>query len=245
MKRTIKLLSLVLAIGSSFQPRLVAQATPSIERSPANAQVKTFYLTNTFQSSDAGQLVAALRNELAPENKIFLVESQNAVVVCATPEQLAQAEKLIHDLDRPKKLYRLTYTVTEMDGNKRIGTQHFAVVVAGGQRTTLKQGDKIPVVTGNFTSGSNSSESQFTYIDVGLNFDATLEEFVNGVRLRSKVERSAVAESTMGPKDPMIRQTVLEGTSLLSVGKPLILGSLDVPESTRHLDVEVVMDIVH
>ena len=223
----------------------LAQAAPSPEHATPRTEIRTFYLTNTFQSQEAIELVTALRNILAPENKIYLVASQNAIVVSSTPEQLEAAKKLIDELDRPKKLYRLTYTVTEMDGSNRIGTQHFAVVVAGGQRTTLKQGSKVPIVTGDFTSGSNSSESQFTYIDVGLNFDATLEEFVNGVRLRSKVERSAVAESTMGPKDPMIRQTVLEGTSLLSVGKPLILGSLDIPESTRHLDVEVVMEIVH
>ncbi len=231
---------------STFGPPLLrAQAAPITERSVPNTQVKTFYLTNTFQAQEAIELDTALRNMLAPENKIYLVTSQNAIVVSGTPQQLEVAKKLIDELDRPKKLYRLTYTVTELDGANRIGTQHFAVVVAGGQRTTLKQGSKVPIVTGNFTSASNSSESQFTYLDVGLNFDATLEEFVNGVRLRSKVERSSVAESTMGPKDPMIRQTVLEGTSLLSVSKPLILGSLDIPETTRHLDVEVVMDIVH
>lgn len=236
---------LALSLAPLGQPFLRAQAAPPTEHPGPTAQVKTFYLTNTFQSQEATELVTALRNILAPENKIYLVGSQNAIVVSGSPEQLEATKKLIGELDRPKKLYRLTYTVTEMDGGNRVGTQHFAVVVAGGQRTTLKQGSKVPVVTGNFTVASNSSESQFTYLDVGLNFDATLEEFVNGVRLRSKVERSSVAQSEFGPKDPMIRQTVLEGTSLLSVGKPLILGSLDIPETTRHLDVEVVMDIVH
>ncbi len=228
--------------------------TPSQEHGPSNAAPKTFYLTNTFQAGDASDLVLALRNELAPENRIFLVNSQNAVVVNGTPEQLAAAEKLIHELDRPKKLYKLTYTVAESDGGKRIGVQHFEMVVTGGQRTQLKQGSKVPVVTGTYTAASNASQNQFTYLDIGLNFDATLDEFTNGVRLRTKVERTSVAETSTGPAeamirqslptDPVIRQTSLEGTSLLVAGKPQILGSLDIPESTRHLDIEVEMDVI-
>jgi hypothetical protein len=42
----------------------------------------------------------------------------------------------------------------------------------------------------------------------------------------------------VGAGDPIVRQSVLEGTSMLSVGKPLVLGSLDIPDSTRRLEIE-------
>lgn len=45
-------------------------------------------------------------------------------------------------------------------------------------------------------------------------------------------------------QDPIVRQITLEGTSILTPGKPTILGSLDVPGTTRHLDVEVAMELV-
>jgi hypothetical protein len=48
----------------------------------------------------------------------------------------------------------------------------------------------------------------------------------------------------VGAQEPVVRQTVLEGTSFLTPGKPLVLGSLDIPGSARHLDVEVVMEQV-
>jgi hypothetical protein len=85
-----------------------------------------------------------------------------------------------------------------------------------------------------------------TYLDIGMNFDASLDESPSGTRLRTKVEQLGVAEekSGVGFPDPIIRQTALEGTSILTSGKPLILGSLDVPGSTRHLDVEVVMELL-
>ena len=142
------------------------------------------------------------------------------------------------------KTYRVTYTLTETDGAKRIGTQHFTVVVVTGGKTTLKQGSKVPVSTGVYNAGTSGTQTQFTYLDVGLNIDASLEESVDGVRLNSKVEQSTIAESAIGPQDPIVRQTVLMGTSILTLGKPLVLGSLDVPGSTRHMDVEVVMEAV-
>ena len=120
--------------------------------------------------------------------------------------------------------------------------------MAAGQRTTLKQGSKVPVATGSYSAtGSNTgAQTQFTYIDVGMNFDVTLDELANGARLRSKVEQLSIAEQTsgLGLQDPIIRQSTLEGTSFLTLGKPLVLGSIDIPGSTRHLDVEVVMEQV-
>ena len=206
--------------------------------------VQTFYLTNVSQHSDGDEIVTAVRNILTPEAKVYFVPNQNALILSATPDQLLIAQKVLNDLDRPRKTYRLSYTITEMDGPKRIGTQHFAMVVVSGGRTTLKQGSKFPIATGVYNPGSGT-QTQFTYLDVGLNFDASLDESANGVRLRTKVERSSISEepSGVGTQDPIVRQTVLEGTSILTPGKPVVLGSLDVPSSTRHLDIEVAMEI--
>ena len=227
--------------------------TASRQEVTANARVdsrpfQTFYLTNISAQNDANEITVAVRNLLPPDVKLFLVPSQNALTIRGTPDEIALAQKIINDLDRPKKTYRLTFTTTETDGSKRIGVQHISIIVAAGQRTTLKQGSKVPVATGSYSAtGSNTgAQTQFTYIDVGMNFDVTLDELANGARLRSKVEQLSIAEQTsgVGLQDPIIRQSTLEGTSFLTLGKPLVLGSIDIPGSTRHLDVEVVMEQV-
>lgn len=202
--------------------------------------MQTFYLKNATQQNDANEIVVAVRNLLPPQVKIFLVPSQNAILLRAMPGELAEAQKIINDLDRPKKTYRLTFTISEMESGKRIGVQHFAMIVSTGQRTVAKQGSRVPLVTGSTTDGN----SQVQYIDIGLNFSATLNEAANGAELSSKVEQTNVAEerSGVGPQDPVVRQTILENTSLLQPGKPLVLGSLDIPGSTRHLDVDVMME---
>jgi type II secretory pathway component GspD/PulD (secretin) len=217
---------------------------------PGACTVQTLYLNNAVQANEANEIQVAIRNMLVPiSNKLYLVPSQNALVIEATPEQFAVVRKIIADLDRPRKLYRLTYTITEMDAGKRIGSQHFSLVALDGQKTVLKQGTKVPIATGSYSAKgapANEAQTQFTYLDIGMNFDATLTSTANGASLRTKVEQLGVAEekSGVGAQDPVIRQTALEGTSLLTLGKPLVLGSLDIPGSTRHQEVEVLLELV-
>ena len=143
------------------------------------------------------------------------------------------------------KTYRLTYTLTETDGGKRVGTQHFAMIVVSGQKTVLKQGNRVPLVTGS-VSTSGGAQTQVQYLDVGLNIDASIEESADGVKLNTAFEQSSIAEgkSGFGTQDPIVRQAKLEGTSILTAGKPLILGSMEIPSSARRLDIEVVMEHV-
>jgi hypothetical protein len=146
--------------------------------------------------------------------------------------------------------YRLTYTVTELDGAKRVGTQHFSLTVNSDTRDSqVKLGSKVPIATGSYGSSSSPEPPhiQFQYVDVGLNIAAHVREFATGVEVYSKLEQSSVAEekATLPPSnDPVIRQATLQNTALLTQGKPVMLGSLDVPGSTRHLDIEVVLEVV-
>jgi len=211
---------------------------------------QTIYLKYAVQQSDANEAVTALRNFLSPDAHVYLVAYQNAIVIRATAAEMALAQKLINDLDRPKKNYRLTYTVTEMDGGKQIGVQHYAMIMTSGQATTLKLGNRVPVATGSYSAGGpNSSgvgvQTQFTYVDVGMNIDVTLTTIGDGAMLKSSAEQSSVApekSDVAGVNEPIIRQSSLRGESFLAPGKSQPLGSLDIPGSTSHLNIEVVMD---
>ncbi len=117
---------------------------------PAGGEMQTFHLANVNQVPEANEIVTAMRNFLDPADKVFYVPSQNAIVVGGTPEQLKLARRLLDDLDRPKKSYRLTFTTEELDAEKVIGTQHFSMIVVSGGRTDSKVGSKVPVVTGSY-----------------------------------------------------------------------------------------------
>jgi len=141
--------------------------------------------------------------------------------------------------------YRLTYTLTEMEGSKRLGIQHFSLTVNPGRDGRIRLGSKIPVITGS-SKPENQTLTQFQYVDVGLNISVRIREIAASVSLDSNVEQTSVSEeqSTVGRSDPVIRQARLENTALLTPGRPVMLGSLDVPGSTRHVDIEVVVDVV-
>ena len=82
------------------------------------------------------------------------------------------------------------------------------------------------------------------YLDIGLNIEASINGYLNGATLRTKIEQSSLAEekSGVGAEDPVIRQAVFEGSATLMQGKPLTLGSLDIPGTTRHQEIEVVSE---
>lgn len=211
----------------------------------SRSSIKVFHLSNVGKVEEANEIVIALRNMINPQDKIYLVASSNDVVASAPPEELSRIGQLISELDHPKRTYRVTYTLNESDGGRRVGVQHFSMLVLLGQRVVLKQGDKVPVLTGSYSTEKAAEQTQFTYLDVGVNLDTTLDAFAAGLRLRSKVEQSSVAAEPSGSKladDPIVRQSVLEGTSVIVPGKPMNLGAIDIVGSTRHVDVELVVE---
>jgi type II secretory pathway component GspD/PulD (secretin) len=209
--------------------------------------VETIFLNNATAPNDGNEILTAVRLMVTPDTKIYFTPSQNSISLSGSPEAIAAARKLIAELDRPKKSYRLTFTITESDGGKKIGVQHTSMVVANGQRTTMKNGSKVPVATGSYNEGGKAgTQTQFTYLDVGINIDVTLTEVAGGAQLKAKVEQSSATENTeiAGVREPIVRQSVMEGVSMLTMGKPEAIGSLDITGSTRHLEIEAVMEPV-
>jgi len=184
---------------------------------------------------------------MLPNSKLFYVPSQSALSIRGSAEDISLAQKIVSDLDRNKKIYRLTYTITDIDNGKRAAPQHFSIIVASGSKMDFKQGSKVPLVTGIYSNtGQAAQNSQVQYQDVGLEIEASLNAYLDGVRLQTKLAESSVADekSGVGAQDPIFRQTTFEGTSTLAPGKPLVLGSMDLPGSTRRQEVEVVAEAV-
>lgn len=188
-----------------------------------------------------------------------LVLGSGLMTVGAGRTMAAQAVKAEAPASNSEKAYgptyRLTYTLSEMDGEKKAAVQRFAMTLNPPDRGSIKVGSKIPVVTGTIDAGSGKADTQFTYLDVGINIDAALMQFSNGMRLMTKVERSSVAgaadvtsEDVQQPlpaiHEPVVRQSVLQNTALLVPGKAVVLGSLTMPSSTRRVDVEVLLELV-
>jgi type II secretory pathway component GspD/PulD (secretin) len=224
-------------------PRAAAQEseTRMVTTKPEPEQTQTFFLKNMTNVSDLNDVLSDLRNMLG-RAKIYGVSTQYTITVRATADDIEQAQKLIADLDRPKKVYRVTFTINESDKGRKTATQHYALIVTSENKGWVKQGDRVPIVTGSFDKDTSMANTQIQYLDVGINIEAT----VSGVGLRTKIEQSSVAEekSNVGIQDPIVRQTTLESQSTFVPGKPIAVGSIDIPGTTRHQDIEAVAELV-
>jgi general secretion pathway protein D len=104
-----------------------------------------------------------------------------------------------------------------------------------GQRATLKIGQKIPVATGSYNAGVSTGvasigvQTQFTYLDVGVNIDLTpTVHYDHEVTLKLKMEVSSEGpiQTISGVQEPIIEQNVSEQTIQLQEGEPAILAGL-------------------
>lgn len=235
----------VLAALLASAPALSQAPCPTVHSGPR--AVHYFQLKNAVQQDQANEIMIALRNMLDPNVKLYLLNSEDTIVMEAAPEQIDMAQSLISELDRPRKLFRLTFTLADLDGGRTVAVRHATMIVAAGQRTTLKQGNRVPLMTTIFDRASASPEKpQPNYIDVGLSLDATVAETGSGLSLKSKVEQSTLGSDTLptAPQEPVVHQAVLEGTSSVPLGKTTTLGTIDLPDSTHRLQIEVTADPV-
>jgi type II secretory pathway component GspD/PulD (secretin) len=233
-----------LALALFIAPAARAESHPADQPStskPADEAYQTLHIAYLTERGEANDIVTDLRNML-PKSRIYYVPPEHAISIRGSQEDIDLAQKILAAIDQPRQSYRLTYTFTDNDNGKRTGSESYSLIVVPGEKTYFVQGSKVPIVTGNSSQENSSLLSQVQYEDVGLKIEATLE----GGRLHTKVEQSSLAEekSGVGTQDPIVRQTVLDGMSTLEKGKPVVLGSLDLPGGSRRQQIEVVAEAI-
>jgi type II secretory pathway component GspD/PulD (secretin) len=216
-------------------------ATAHVETPPRVEMYESLQLTNMTEQHRFNDVQTALRN-FVPRARVYGVPAQSVISVWGTQEEIDLARKIVADLDRPSPEYKLTFTITETEAGKQTSVQHLSMVGVSGAKTVMKQGSRIPIVTGSYKEGAAGENTQVQYQDVGLSIEASLD----GKSVHTKVEQTSPASepSGMGASDPVVRQSVLEGTSTLSVDKQVVLGTLDIPGSTRHQEVAMIAELV-
>jgi len=78
--------------------------------------VQTFYLNNAWQQNDLNEVQTAIRNVM-PNSHAYGVQSQNAIVMRGTPDELMLAQKIIDDLDKARPEVVVDLAVMEVSKN--------------------------------------------------------------------------------------------------------------------------------
>lgn len=132
----------------------VAANTTTKRRELDELAVQTIYLTNAWQQNDLNDVQTALRNVLTSGNfKAYGVQSQNAIVVRGTPDELLLAQKIVDDLDKARPEVIVDIAVLEVSKNWE---RTLGIAWPGSASVALQ------TTTSSSTSSSSSSSSSTT-----------------------------------------------------------------------------------
>lgn len=101
----------------------VAAETTGKRREVEQSVMKTFYLNNISATTDLADAATTIRSIL-DITRVQPVQSQNALIVRATPDQLVLAEKLLADIDKARPEVMIDVAILEVtrDRLRTIGT---------------------------------------------------------------------------------------------------------------------------
>ena len=129
------------------------------------------------------------------------------------------------------------------DSNTKL-IQNPQIRAVDGQKATLKIGDRVPVATGSFQPGIGGVginplvNTQFQYLDVGVNVDVTPRVHSNGdVTLKVAMDISSVTGSSNigGISQPIIGQRKIEHEVRLREGEANLMGGMLEDLQSRNL----------
>ena len=128
--------------------------------------------------------------------------------------------------------YHLDFSLNEMEDGKKINSRQYSTDLATNEGNEIKIGTRVPV---------QSKDGEFQYLDIGTNIFARLGETRGQTELVVRAEISNFATADHDPHDmhPVIRQMKIGGSTLLPLGKTIVIGSADDPNSKRQFQLEV------
>jgi hypothetical protein len=143
---------------------------------------------------------------------------------------------------QPVQPYRLDFAFNEVADGKNLNTRRYSMDITVGDTNEIKIGTRVPVESGTYDPKIPTA-TQFQYLDVGTNIWAHLREHGDELMLEVRSDVSNLDSSNDAehiPRfPPVIRQIKISGSTLLATGKPILVGSMDDPNSKRQFQLEV------
>lgn len=160
---------------------------------------------------------------------IFLLSSSGTGK--ASAQEAGSSTKTVEpEQPKPVDAYRLDFSINELEDGKKINTRQYSMDLTSSQPQDIKIGTRVPV---------ESKQGEFQYLDVGTNISGRLNSR-NELFINAEMSNFAIPEQAAGhDSHPVIRQIKIGGSTLLVVGRPIMIGSADDPNSKRQFQVEV------
>ena len=107
----------------------ITNDNPNKRRDYAEMVAKTFYLTNLNLAQELQEVMNVIRT-VAEVTRVVVYNSQNAIIVRGEADQVALAEKLIRDLDKPRP--EVVVDIMVIEANSIFSRQLTTAIASGG-----------------------------------------------------------------------------------------------------------------
>ena len=182
--------------------------------------------------------------------KMMFIVAMGMFLLVARPFMTAQGANAAPKAEASKPnmtgslvAYRLDFSINELEDGKKINTRRYSTNLTYGSGTdgmgggqSLKIGTRVPV---------QSEQGKFDYLDIGTSITAHMISFFDKPpSLDVSAEISSFPASNEGRANgtpPLIRQLRIGGTTAIILNKPMIIGSVDDPDSRRSFQLEVLV----
>ena len=166
----------------------VTQDNTTKRRDYEEQVMKVFYLTNVTLPQELQEIVTAVRS-VADIQRLFVYNAQNAIIARGEADRIALAEKIIHDLDKPKSEVVIDVLVlqTSSDMTRTLGaalntlsipvnfTPRSSISTPSSSTSTAST--STPTTSGTTTTGGTSTASTATSIPLAYIGKVNTEDF--------------------------------------------------------------------
>ena len=151
----------------------------------------------------------------------------------AKAEAKQNVESANAEREKPVHAYRLDFSVNELEDGKKLNSRQYSLNLNADDANEIKIGTRVPVESGH---------EQFQYMDVGTSIWCRIGERADGIPMsvRADISNFAIPEQGTGHEShPVVRQFKINASTLALPGKPMVVGSVDDPNSKRQFQLEV------
>jgi hypothetical protein len=176
-----------------------------------------------------------MQNSRANIGLLFLVAtillSSAGAARAQQPE--ASSKPKAEEAEKQPGAYRMDFSINELEDGKILNSRQYSLNGNGGDWNTLKIGTRVPM---------EAKQGEFQYLDVGTNIQARLREKASDLALEVRADITNFAtpdrqSSTNMP--PFLRQMQINGSTVIQLAKPLVVGVVDDPNSKRQFQLSV------
>jgi hypothetical protein len=149
-----------------------------------------------------------------------------------TAAQDSSASKAAPEAEKTVNAYRLDFSVNEIEDGKKVNARQYSMNLNAEDANEIKIGTRVPV---------EAKQGEFTYLDVGTSIWCRIGERANGlpISVRAEISNFAMPDQQGQAGRPVLRQLSIKASTVAQLGKPVVIGSVDDPNSKRQFQLEV------